>query len=590
MSIQAKKLYWITAAAFLLVVVLSYHKTTYSQEQDPKSPQQQQRLPQQPPPSPIVSIGNNHDKVEDKDPKDIINNDNSVEEDEEDEDENDEDDQINPGQVTPSTQLPNISRKYDTLIMIPSSWTQMRNRQWIRETIFGIKNNLEPCKKYDGRIIYKFYIHGRSTWIKSRYHSAEYMQGLVRELHGEFTEYDDYIFTNQTVTDAHTLWENALSWAVDTFIPQEDIEVNKVLIFNSTTIANLPKMEAAVKEEDAQRGFIYTWGERASFAAMMSYPVLQQILKDKALIRENNANLDLIEGVIQYYSSPAPTFTVVSEQGQLWKSDLDLVQATSLAIGQVYQQEDWMPIVQKLALQPTSACAPDLERKKNIAVLTSSYNYVNMCMTDASLPAAENKRAYAKKKGYDFVARGAEFAQEEDGLRGRQVVWGKIGAIQKTLPYYEWLFWMDMDAVIADSDVDLRAIIEEAEKQKGPEKGEISLIVARPVRDKMLNAGVMLIKNTGWSRRFLDEVQTRSDWFKRSSFEQAAIWEVMNEAKWSSQVYLFDGNDHIFNTFPKNYKVGDFVVHFAPDGCPAVPVLEALRRIKDGESLLGVGV
>lgn len=44
------------------------------------------------------------------------------------------------------------------------------------------------------------------------------------------------------------------------------------------------------------------------------------------------------------------------------------------------------------------------------------------------------------------------------------------------------------------------------------------------------------------------------------------------------------------NTFPKYYEQGDFIVHFAPAGCPAVPVLDALKRIRDNQSVLGVGV
>lgn len=44
------------------------------------------------------------------------------------------------------------------------------------------------------------------------------------------------------------------------------------------------------------------------------------------------------------------------------------------------------------------------------------------------------------------------------------------------------------------------------------------------------------------------------------------------------------------NTFPRYYEEGDFVVHFAPASCPAVQVLEALNKIKTGQSVLGVGV
>lgn len=44
------------------------------------------------------------------------------------------------------------------------------------------------------------------------------------------------------------------------------------------------------------------------------------------------------------------------------------------------------------------------------------------------------------------------------------------------------------------------------------------------------------------------------------------------------------------NTFPSFYEQGDFIVHFAPAGCPAVPVIQALRNIQSGDSIVGVGV
>ncbi|KAF9115725.1 Mitochondrial fission protein [Mortierella sp. AM989] len=484
-------------------------------------------------------------------------------------------------------QLPNTSKQYDTLVVIPSSWTQMHNRRWVRDTIFGIKNNLEPCKKYDGRIIYKFYIHGRSTWLKSGIHSAQFMQAQVRDLYAEFMEFSDWEFTNKTVTDRHTVWGDALDWAVNTFVPAEKIKVDKVLIFDSTSIVNMPALEESVKKTADPTNSVYIWGDSTPFAAMISFQVAERILKNRATIKENHPLVDFITAVTLYYKSP--TFKVTKADGMLWESDIERVQTTTVAVGQVFQQEDWIPITEKMAIKPTQACAVDLERKKNIAVLTSSYIYVDMCMAEASLPSADNKKEYAAKHGYDFVARSAEFAQEE--FRHRRLVWGKIGTIQKVLPHYEWLLWMDMDAVVADIDKDVRDIIRLAEDRNEKKDNEISMIVARPVKDKMLNAGVMLIKNTEWSRNFWSEVQRRKDWYnKPPSYEQGAIWDVMNDPQWSSGVYLFNGDDHTMNTFPKYYEQGNFIIHFAPAGCPAVPVLEALSKLKAGESVVGVGI
>lgn len=324
---------------------------------------------------------------------------------------------------------------------------------------------------------------------------------------------------------------------------------------------------------------------------MLSFPTVRTILTAATQIKAQHVNSSLVEGAMLYYNNnrqTTPTFQIVKSEAQLWTSDIDQVLPATTVVGPVYQQEDWQPIAEKIAIRPVAPCAVDKSRKDNIAVLTSSYIYVDMCMAEASLYSTDNKREYAKRHGYDFVARSSEFAQEE--FRGRRLVWGKIGAIQKVLPHYEWLLWMDMDAIVANLDKDVREIIRLAEELNEREDAEISMIVARPPKDKMLNAGVMLIKNTDWSRRFFNEVQRRKGWYHHPpSFEQGAIWEVMQEERWSSGVHLFK-DDHTMNTFPKYYEKGDFIIHFAPAGCPAVPVLEALDKIMKGESAEGVGI
>ncbi|KAF9125367.1 hypothetical protein BGW39_007444 [Mortierella sp. 14UC] len=579
MSIAARKLYWITAAVFLMIVFLSYHKSTAPHSTDRTANNN-------------VGQSQNYDD-NDNDYTSGASGDNYS---------GDNKPPTYPGTsgsnsprppptVAATAPLPNTSGKYDTLVVIPSSWTQIQNRQWVRETVFGIRDNLEPCKKNDGNIIYRFYIYGRSTWGKSAIHSPEFNQAMVRDLYGEFMEFNDNTFTNATVTDKYAIWSDALNWAITTYIPANKIQVDKVLIFDSTTIVNLPKIEETVKASVNPNGYLHIWGstgaDSTTLAAMISFNAAEQILKHRAQIKINHPNEDIISAALTFYAENPAALKIVRATGQLWASNVDQIPIDAAVVGQVYQLEDWRRITDKLPIKPTPACAVDQNRNKNIALLTSSYIYVDMCMAEASLPSAENKRAYADKHGYDFVARAAEFAQEEH--RGRRLVWGKIGAIQKVLPHYQWLFWMDMDAVIADLDKDLRAIIQTAEETKGTNGEEISLIVARPKRDKILNAGVMLIKNTEWSRAFFNEVQTRASWYHKSSYEQAAIWEVMNESKWSSGVYLYDGDDHTMNTFPKLYAEGDFIIHFAPAGCPSVPVLAALAKIKDGESAFGIG-
>ncbi|KAF9978163.1 hypothetical protein BGZ73_003544 [Actinomortierella ambigua] len=555
-----RRLYMITAGVLLLIIILSYHKNTtfvqrdadnnngashYYDDDKKYSPPVQEYHPPPPPAEQHLQ------------------------------------------QQRPTTLAdiePNTSNRYSTLIVIPSSWTQMQNRKWVRDTLFGIKNNLTPCKYYNGNIIYKFYIHGKSTWEKTRYHSPEYNQALVRELHGELMEYNDYLFTNQTIKTRHAVWGEALQWAVEEFIPNfdEEIAVDKVTIFDSTTLVNLPEIEKQVASQTGN--YLQTWKDNMPHAATMSWEAAKTIVANRdAIMKAYPTSQNLVHAAAQFYKKDAPAaLKVIEDTATLWTEDFSDVLPSARVVAQVYQEEDWSPLADKLSIQPTPSCAADKERK--VALLTSSYIYVDMCMAEASIPSAENKRTYCAKHGYDFVARGAEFAQEE--FRGRRLVWGKISAVQKVLPHYDWLLWMDMDAVIANMDRKVEDLVNLAISKAGR---EVSFIAARPVRDKIFNAGVFLIRNTEWSRAFLKEVQTRTEWFAKSSYEQHAMWDVLMEDKWREGAYIFDKDDHTMNTFPAYYEEKDFIVHFAPDGCPAVPVLEALKKLEQNQSIVGVG-
>jgi len=204
MTVAARKLYWITAAVFLMIVFLSYHKSTtpYSADRTANNnPGQSQNFDDND--DDYTSGGRDTIYADDNKPPSGTSG------------------SIDPNPSTHShnhngdatTTPPNTSGKYDTLVVIPSSWTQIQNRQWVRETVFGIRDNLEPCKKNDGNIIYKFYIHGQSTWGKSKIHSPEFNQAMVRDLYGELMEFNDNTFTNATVAKS-AIWGDALDWAV----------------------------------------------------------------------------------------------------------------------------------------------------------------------------------------------------------------------------------------------------------------------------------------------------------------------------------------------------------------------------------------
>jgi galactosyl transferase GMA12/MNN10 family len=359
------------------------------------------------------------------------------------------------------------------------------------------------------------------------------------------------------------------------------------------------------------------------------------------------SNLPLFMRMFSYFSAPGsldgeassterggPEFIQEDGEGNnnrmnSWENNIESVHAQDLIITEVYQDSDFEEIARWTSLKPLAACYPakssssaipepseaidddedgekdvdpemeeetafpeELTPAVSIAVITSSYIYPDNCMLPSARLSAENKRQYALKHGYSFVARSAEFAQQ--AVRGdRKAVWGKIDVIEKVLPKYDWIFWLDMDAVIMEQDTKIESLLAKFESNyqggKAAFDKNIDFVVAKPHGDPMINAGVFLFRNTPWSMNYLRKVQESTEYYQfHPSYEQMAMWKLMQEPEFKARTLLLDDDNHTFNTFPNRYHAGDFVVHYAPDKCPNEAVLtglDAARRIENGEVL-----
>jgi len=127
-------------------------------------------------------------------------------------------------------------------------------------------------------------------------------------------------------------------------------------------------------------------------------------------------------------------------------------------------------------------------------------------------------------------------------------------------------------------------LLEMCEEKVGGKKAfeKINLIVARPIGDNMINAGVFLMRNTDWAVDFIrNGVQSRYDRANTGMREQQAMRDAIKQPNWKPNVLYLNGDDHTINTFPDRYIRGDYIVHYAPEeGCPASPVLVGLSKIK----------
>ena len=174
-----------------------------------------------------------------------------------------------------------------------------------------------------------------------------------------------------------------------------------------------------------------------------------------------------------------------------------------------------------------------------------------------------NKQAYADRHGYDVIV-DSEIIDES-----RPTSWSKLLAMRKYLPYYDYLFYVDVDTIIANVDVKLEDIVDYGYDQ----------ILAADRNG--LNCGVWLIRNTPWSLWFLDEMWAQEQLVAPSTrvlfhYEQRAMHYLYQSRVWRRAVKgePYKGantirartkvvNSCVFNSLPAWYVKGDFVVHLA---------------------------
>ena len=175
------------------------------------------------------------------------------------------------------------------------------------------------------------------------------------------------------------------------------------------------------------------------------------------------------------------------------------------------------------------------------------------------LPGLRTKREYCGRHGYDdlevvdhALVQGAELP----------LSWYKLSLLSDILrnQTHEVVFCSDADVCITNPAIRLEAIIQ---KYLPPAKD--LLFCRQSVWAARINAGNFFIRNTAWSRRFLEtwfQQGKRYESAKPGFWEQDYINEVCNSAGEIPDHIEVIGNQRAFNSFHLNWAAGDFLIHF----------------------------
>jgi hypothetical protein len=169
----------------------------------------------------------------------------------------------------------------------------------------------------------------------------------------------------------------------------------------------------------------------------------------------------------------------------------------------------------------------------------------------------KSKQMYCNKHKYDFIDDESVYDST------RPPAWSKILLLEKYLPKYDYLVWIDGDTYIMNDEIKLEDLI----KKLNPD--DLDLMIANDYIK--VNTGVFFLKNTPFSIELLKEIYKLDDFVnnpKYGDYEQDSYIFLYNN-NWKNmknKVKVIEWTRKTeFNSYWYDYLYGQFILHFA--GC-----------------------
>jgi hypothetical protein len=173
-----------------------------------------------------------------------------------------------------------------------------------------------------------------------------------------------------------------------------------------------------------------------------------------------------------------------------------------------------------------------------ICILTSYTDYIrwdNYGKCDYGDFSSLNHHEYSNKHGYSYIK---EIVKNEDYIDWHPT-WIKIDILKKYLPLYDYVVWVDSDAVFVNQDISIGNLIGDG----------IDLVIPKLELDRVsgnmwthTTTGFMIWKNSDWSNNVLNLLWDEPKQFRFEFFhEQSRLDEILYEN------FKFVGGENILN-------------------------------------------
>jgi hypothetical protein len=130
--------------------------------------------------------------------------------------------------------------------------------------------------------------------------------------------------------------------------------------------------------------------------------------------------------------------------------------------------------------------------------------------------AAPTTLAYARRHGWDVVF------SNEDLSEARPTSWAKLKLVGELMDVYDFVFWIDADAIIVDLERDILAEVDDTADvwfARHPQNGDLDASV--------LNAGVFLARSSAFTRALFAEIWRSEQFIDHNWWENAALLHLL---------------------------------------------------------------
>ena len=175
---------------------------------------------------------------------------------------------------------------------------------------------------------------------------------------------------------------------------------------------------------------------------------------------------------------------------------------------------------------------------KRICIITSYTDHIrwdNYGKCDYGDFASLNHHEYSNKHGYSYIK---EIVKNDD-YSNWHPTWIKIDVLKKYLPLYDYVVWVDADAVFVNQDIKIEDLINDG----------IDLVIPKLEMDRVsgnmwthTTTGFMIWKNSEWSNNMLNTLWSEPKDYRFTFFhEQSRLDELIYDK------FTVQGGENILN-------------------------------------------